>query len=368
MAQSRGISGSEMTQLTNNLDALFAQSALSAGLVDSLIYRDGLKDVYSRWGVVADDKREFNTITLGSYAQLQSKATPSGGNCIAIIYAEGSIYQGSGSSDGVYSEALISLIRRAKRDDDVKSVVLRVNSPGGDALAADVMWRELELLRQQKPLIVSMGASAASGGYYIAAPADVIVADRTTITGSIGVFGMLPYLGGALKGKLGITSESVKSGDMSDFASPLKPLSQSEKRILQRRVDIIYDKFLDVVVQGRNLPIDRVMELAQGRVWSGEQALELGLIDAIGGLNEAVSIAADKAAITNFSIKEITHTPEGLDALLMFAQTQALSIVKSRERNELKELYLDYQRVQETLAPIVNDHNMVMYSPYTLEL
>ncbi|MFR9648965.1 MAG: signal peptide peptidase SppA [Rikenellaceae bacterium] len=369
VALSRGVSELEMRSLTNRLDGLFAQDALKSGLVDELIYRDELSSVYSRYGVELSQSGECSVVSLARYSQSRTKLPQTGRNAVGVIYAEGDIYQGRGS-DGVYSESLISLIKEARSDNDIKSVVLRVNSPGGDALAADAIWREVELLRREKPVIVSMGAAAASGGYYIAAPADLILADRTTVTGSIGVFGLFPYLGGALESKLGVTSDVVKSNSMADFASPLKPLTWEQKRLLQRRVDKVYDKFTSLVASGRNLSLEEVKQIAQGKVWSGEQALEIGLIDAIGGINSAIIIAADKGGISSdFVIKEVVEEPQGLDALLMFAQmkiSQYLGL--DAKQSELKSLYDDYHQAQKALSPIITEHGLVMYSPYRVEL
>lgn len=369
VATSRGMSDEQMTRATDNLDGFFAEDALKSSLVDGVIYRDELRPIYNRLGVEPNSKGEYHTISLGRYAKTKSRSNVSGQSCVAIIYAEGTIYQGNGGSDGIYSDALISLIRRAKSDEDVKSVVLRINSPGGDALAADAIWREVEILHQEKPVVVSMGSLAASGGYYIAAPADLILADKSTITGSIGVYGMIPSIGKALDSKLGITSEVVKSNPMADFASPLTPLSSGERRVLQRRVDNIYDKFLSVVSDGRNLSMEQVAEIAQGRVWSGEQAVDIGLVDAIGGINEALAIAASRVGLpSGFAIKEITHEPQGVEALLAFAEMRVLSWYTLREQSELKSLYKEYEQAQQVLAPITTEHGLVMYSPYKMEL
>ncbi len=369
VALSRGMDAHQMERVTDNLDGLFAEDALKSGLVDGLIYSDELSHIYNEYGVEPSSGDEYNMIALGSYAQGRKRVVRDDLAAVGVIYAEGSIYQGEGSVDGIYSQSLVKLIREAKNDSNIAAVVLRVNSPGGDALAADVMWRELELLRREKPLIVSMGAAAASGGYYIAAPADVIVADRVTITGSIGVFGLFPYFGGALESKLGVSSDVIKSNAMSDFATPLKPLTSGERRILQRRVDGVYDKFLSLVASGRNLSMEDVARVAQGKVWSGEQALELGLVDLIGGFDDAISLAAAKVGIhNNFTIKEITPLPEGLDAIFALAQMKILSAMSPVENSELKSLYDDYHQAQRALSPIITEHGMVMYSPYRVEL
>ncbi len=369
VALCREMSEEQMAQATDNLDGFFAQEALESGLIDGIIYHDQLEEIYSQWGVETNAKGRHNTITLSKYVGTQSRTSTEGKECVAIIYAEGDIYGGENISDGVYSDSFISLLRRAKSDESVLSVVLRINSPGGDALAADAMWREVELLRAEKPVVVSMGAQAASGGYYIAAPADVILADRTTITGSIGVFGLIPSIGEALNNKLGVTSDVVKSNPMADFASPLNEISSAERRVLQRRVDNVYDKFTQIVSDGRNLPLEDVMEIAQGRVWSGEQALEIGLVDALGGLGDAIAIAASKGGLgDNFAIKEITHEPQGIDALLMLSQAAISSAVSNVEKSELKSIYKEWEQTKSALSPIMTKHGVVMYSPYEINI
>ena len=211
----------------------------------------------------------------------------------------------------------------------MKAVVFRVNSPGGSALASDVIWREVELLRKEKPVIVSMGSYAASGGYYISASADAIIADKLTLTGSIGVFGMLLEGENMLNKKLGVTTDVVKTGSSADFGSNImgvgtRKISDVERKTLLRSVDKVYDTFTSKVSNGRNLPKEKVLELAQGRVWSGTRAVELGLADANGGLSAAIAVAVDKAGIAeNYRVTEVL---EDLSPVAQFMQALNMNV------------------------------------------
>lgn len=239
--------------------------------------------------------------------------------------------------------------------------VLRVNSPGGSALASDVIWREMELLRAEKPVIVSMGAYAASGGYYISCPADVIVADRMTLTGSIGVYGMYLDAGAALKDKLGITFDGVRSNTSADMGF-MRPLSPVERSVIMRGVDKVYTTFTRNVAAGRNLPLAKVLEIAQGRVWSGEDALGIGLIDTYGGLYAAIAIAADKAELgDDYRVTEVFDEPMDLPLLFQFFGAQLRS---SFTRSELGDAMQTYEQIQEA----VSQQGVVMYCPYRMDL
>lgn len=201
---------------------------------------------------------------------------------MAVVYADGAIVDGEGFGREVYGNTLAATLAGVRADDKVKAVVLRVNSPGGSALASDVIWREMELLKAEKPVIVSMGSYAASGGYYISCPADVIVADKLTLTGSIGVFGMYLNTIDALKNKLGITFDAVKSNTSAGMGMT-SALTPAERASIMRGVDKVYTTFTNNVAQGRNLPLEKVLDIAGGRVWSGDNALGIGLIDTYGG-------------------------------------------------------------------------------------
>lgn len=278
--------------------------------------------------------RDVNIIHIGDYvAMLLPKRSE---NKIAVIYAEGDIVSG-GATNALGDSDLRKSIQQAAEDDDIKAVVLRVNSPGGSALAAEQMWYELERLRQVKPLIVSMGATAASGGYYISAPADAILANRVTVTGSIGVFGMFFDMGDALSNKLGITVDGVESNSHSDIGQPFRPMSRAEQQYFQNSVDNVYTTFVSRVATGRNMSYERVDAIAEGRVWSGADARKIGLVDDIGGLVSAINIAADRAGVaSDFQIVEITNDPTGITQLFT---TVKASLRQQTLREELGILY-----------------------------
>ncbi|MFI3264774.1 MAG: signal peptide peptidase SppA [Rikenellaceae bacterium] len=367
VALSRGLTLEQVNEAADNLVCMDADGALEARMIDELIYEDQLPAMFRETGAEINvNDAEVNYIDFADYVLASSLSYQRiGADKVAIIYAEGSIYDGQGTQGDIYSENTVEVIRRARHDAGIKAVVLRVNSPGGSALASDVIWRELELLRQEKPLIVSMGSYAASGGYYISAPADAIIANRLTLTGSIGVFGMVPNIEKGLSSKLGITLDGVKSNSSADFMTSLNGMSNFERGVMLKSVDKVYDRFTSLVSEGRNLPIENVLEIAQGRVWSGSEALELGLADMTGGLHNAISVAVDKANIEdNYRIVELSDEPIGIAVL--FSDVQ--SSIKAIFTTEVDPLVLEYQQIREALAPLESKQGLVMYSPYTIEL
>ena len=282
-------------------------------------------------------------------ASLLPDMSKSGSDKVAVIYADGQIVDGEGGqNDVIGSEQIAGLLAEAREDDKIKAVVLRVNSPGGSALAAEVMWREVELLRQSKPVVVSMGAYAASGGYYISCPADVIFADNFTLTGSIGVFGMYMNAGKALKDKLGITVDGVNTNTYSDMGSVFRGMSAPEKAYAQNMVEQVYDTFVGHVAEGRNLTVQQVDAIGQGRVWSGRDAMRIGLVDEIGGLKSAVAVAADRAGIADdFRIEEIT-APQDTFSMLLNALGGVKTALVKKELGEGFELYDKVMRIKRT--------------------
>lgn len=357
----RGIDSVEMRRITDNLEVTLADEALKYGFVDELLYEDQMNDVFDSLGVESDGG-DYRFVTLGEYAaQVGADLKNISADRVAIVYADGQIVDGEGYGREIYGNTLAAKLADVRRDDQVKAVVVRVNSPGGSALASDVIWREMELLRAEKPVIVSMGSYAASGGYYISCPADVIVADRLTLTGSIGVFGMILNPRDALKNKLGITIDGVQSNRSSDFLGK-GPLTPVQRAMIMRGVDRVYTTFTNDVSEGRNLPIERVLEIAGGRVWSGEEALGIGLVDACGGLKTAIALAVDKAELgENYRVVEVTEQPTGLAAVLA---SLSRSVRASFTRSELGDMMKEYETVRESLS----QQGIVMYSPYRVEL
>ncbi len=367
VALSRGLTLEQVNHIADNLVCMDVDDALTAKMVDGLIYEDELPEIFREAGAdIASKDQDINYIDFADYVSLNdlylsSYSAPK----VAIIYAEGNIVDGEGVDAKVYGDSTAELIRSARFDDSIETVILRVNSPGGSALASDVMWRELELLRAEKPLVVSMGGYAASGGYYISAPADVIVANRLTLTGSIGVFGMVPNVEKGLKTKLGLTLDGVKTNTSASFMNSLSGLSPFEKKTMLKSVDKVYDKFTTLVSEGRNLPLDDVLEIAQGRVWSGTEAVELGLADMNGGLREAISMAVSKAGIEdNFRLVELSAEPTGLAALFSGIETH----IKARINSEADPIEQTLRQMKTTLEPLGYHHGLVMYSPYSVAL
>ena len=358
---SRGIDSVQMRRITDNLEVTLPEEALQYGFVDELLYEDQMDDVLADLGVACDDDG-YRCVTLGEYAaQVGADLKNISADQVAIVYADGQIVDGEGYGKEIYGNTLAAKLADVRRNEKVKAVVVRVNSPGGSALASDVIWREMELLRAEKPVIVSMGSYAASGGYYISCPADVIVADRLTLTGSIGVFGMILDPREALENKLGITVDGVQSNTSSDFLGK-GPLTPVQRSMIMRGVDKVYSTFTKDVSEGRNLPLERVLEIAGGRVWSGEDALEIGLVDACGGLKTALALAVDKAGLgEEYRIVEVTEQPTGLAAIL---SSLNMSVRAAFTRSDLGAMMKEYEAVREVLS----QQGIVMYSPCRVEL
>ena len=278
-----------------------AKDALKYKLVDGLIYDDQLKKIISKKLQVADETK-ISFVSINNYAEsVALRGTGSGK--IAVIYADGDVVMGKGQNEAIASDDYRVLIQKIRNDKSIDAVVLRVNSPGGSALASDIIWREIDLLKKEKPVVVSMGDLAASGGYYIACGADSIFADANTITGSIGVFSVIPNAEKFLKNKLGITFDRVKTGQYADAPSATRALTITEQRFLQAGVDSVYHTFKSRVAAGRQKSVDYIDSIAQGRVWTGADAIKVGLVDKIGTLNDALASAAKMAKLKGYSIK-----------------------------------------------------------------
>ena len=289
-----GVTSEEIHKMINNMYLSSARKCLESGIIDKIAYQDQiLSDL--------EDKSEHE-ITLTDYMKVKNPKTSVSDNKIAIIYATGEINTGKGSYNTIGSETTVEAIREASEDENVKAIVLRVNSPGGSALASEIIWREINLAKQKKKVVVSMGDYAASGGYYIACNADKIFANNSTLTGSIGVFGIVPNTKNFLNEKLGVYIETVKTHKHSDIANGYRKLSNDELNVIQNSVEDIYETFITHVSEGRGIPVRKVDEIGQGRVWSGTDALSIGLIDEIGGLEDAIASAADLSSLEDYRI------------------------------------------------------------------
>ena len=365
ISTSRNIDVEVLKKLANNLDISLPEEALKHNLVDALIYEDEMEAKFAEYGVTPSvGNNDYNIISLSHYILLNPEIIDYNSPAIGVVYAEGEIFDGEGDDDNVYSANLVKLLQKARKDNNIKAVVLRVNSPGGSALASDVIWREVELLRKEKPLIVSMGSYAASGGYYISTGADAIIADELTITGSIGVFGLLVEGQNMFNEKLGITSDVVKTNPSADFGENIlgigtRKITETERKAMIRSVDKVYDTFVARVSNGRNLPKDKVLDIAQGRVWSGSRAVGLGLADANGGLREAISLAINSAGISdNYSIIEIL---EELPPVVQFIKDMSSQVKAPTIKPEISEVSKLYNLIKRELTR----ESVQAYCPYT---
>lgn len=313
-ATARKLDTASLHQLANSGAIQTPQDALQYKLVDALKYDDEVKDEFKkRLGLGKHDKLNF--ITMEHYADAVDY-TVSGKDKIAVIYAEGDIVDGQGTINNIGGDRFRKLIRKARLDNSIKAIVLRVNSGGGSALASENMWRELSLAKKDKPLVVSFGDVAASGGYYMACGADSIFASPNTITGSIGVFALLPNMQNFFKNKLGVTFDGVKTAEYADAGAIYRPLNETEKKFFQSSVDRIYMQFKQRVAEGRKKNVAYIDSIAQGRVWSGEDAIAIGLVDKVGSLQDAIDCAARMAKTNNYRLREYPETTNWLNRLL----------------------------------------------------
>ena len=279
-----------------------ASQALAYHLIDGVKYDDEVKDEIINH-LKLDATAKINFVSMGKYAKA-TEYKDGNGSKMALIFAEGEIVDGKGQDDQIGADEFRNLLRKARLDKDIKAIVLRVNSPGGSALASDEIWREITLAKKAKPVVVSFGDVAASGGYYISCNADRIFAQPNTITGSIGVFGIVPNMKKFFNNKLGITFDGVKTGPFADLPSASRPLNDVEKVFVQNMIDTIYNTFKSRVAEGRKLSPAIVDSIAQGRVWTGERALKIGLVDKLGNLNDAIKCAAQMAKLKEYHLKE----------------------------------------------------------------
>lgn len=303
-----------LRQLANSGIVQTASEAAMYHLIDGLRYDDEVKsEIINNIKIDAEDK--INFISLGKYAKAVD-FSPNGGGRIAIIYAEGEITDGKGKEGTIGSDEYRNLIRKVRLDKNIKAIVLRVNSPGGSALASEEIWREISIARKVKPVVVSFGDVAASGGYYISCNADSIFAQPNTITGSIGVFGIIPNMKKFFNDKLGVTFDGVKTGPFADIGSIGRPLNAAEKVFIQNSIDTIYTTFKSRVAQGRRLSPQIVDSIAQGRVWTGQRALQIGLVDKLGNINDAVACAARMSKLKEYTLREYPEKKNFLEDLL----------------------------------------------------
>ena len=365
IADSRGIDSAALQSFATNLEIKDASYARQLGMVDTLMYGQQVDQMLGEW----TEQEEPNYVSLRSYIdRILMEESNVSKNKIAVVYAEGQIVDGKSREGLVGGETLARQLAALKEDDEVKAVVLRVNSPGGSALASEVIWHEAEAMRQEKPLIVSMGNMAASGGYYISAPADMILASPMTETGSIGVFGLMLNGEQGLKNKLGISVDVVKTNPSADMgmtvfgAVGVRPLSQSEREYMQYGVEQVYKTFVGHVAEGRNLSVEAVDSIGGGHIWSGTDALGIGLIDGFGGLKEAISVAAERAGVSeDFRIVSPATDESRLTQIVKLLSAEARAQMFRGETGEVYEMY-------DMLRNILYSNSIQALTPYRIEM
>lgn len=340
IGEARKIDTATLNTAINNLKTFMPEDCLALNLVDELGYYDQLlAEIKTKAGI--NPKKELKFTTLETYAA-SIKNDHSSSNRIAVIYAEGEITDGVGNEGEIGGDQFAKIIRKAREDDKVKAIVLRVNSPGGSALASDIMWRELSLAKKEKPVVVSFGDVAASGGYFIACNSDRIFAEENTITGSIGIFGLVPNMKKLLNDKLGITTDQVEVTRHGAFNLVTNPFDAEERALIQFQIEKGYREFKERVAEGRKRDTAYIETIAQGRVYTGVQGLENGLVDEIGGLDDAVKFAAEKAKLSDYKLKEY---PEEKDFAAQLSE--AFGEIKTKFiKEELGEQYEVYKTIQ----------------------
>lgn len=359
IAEGRKISVDSLRYVADNYLIRNAEDAVKHKFVDGRLHKDELlTEIKKRLGV--EEKKDIPAVSLLDYTG--GSTSEQTGDRIAVVYAYGDIVDGEGSDTNIGGDRFSRELRKLRRDDRVKAVVLRVNSPGGSALASDIIAREVELTRHVKPIVVSMGDYAASGGYYISALADSIFAERETLTGSIGVFGLIPNLQGLLNNKLGVHFDEVKTGRFSGLmSSPDKPLTEEERAIIQGDVNRVYNTFIGKVAQGRKLSTNAVDSIGQGRVWTGLQAESHGLVDGIGGIERAISAAAAKAKLKNYKLAYYPTVKDPFSSILGTSKERIKAWMLADELG-------DYRQYVEQLRTITRSSGIQARMPYSIEI
>lgn len=346
IATSRSLPVADVDSLANSMPLLQStEYLLSANLVDTLLYETEMKD-YLR--TLLDIKKEdkIPSATVAEMKSVNAKPVKKTNNTIAILYASGSIASGNGSSE-IQDKYMVDQIEKLKKDKEIKAVVFRINSGGGSAYASEQIWKAITDLKEEKPVVVSMGDVTASGGYYIACNADRIVAQPTTLTGSIGIFGAIPSLEGTSK-KIGVYTDEVKTHEFSDFGNITRPFNEKERQMLQAYIEKGYDLFLTRCADGRNMPKDSMALYAEGRVWTGNQAKEIGLVDELGGVEKAIEIAAELANLgKSYVVFEYPKMRSRIDELLKPAKEELAARTLKEYLGESYELFMILKDLKE---------------------
>jgi len=361
VSKSRNKTIDELNFIADNLLARNSSLALENNLVDGEIYLDEYADKLKlAVGISTDD--DLNKITLQDYISTgKGRIRSSASNKIAVIYAQGEILYGDGDENYIGQNLIISALRKAQDDKNIKAIVLRVNSPGGSALASELIWREMELASKKLPIVVSMGNLAASGGYYIACNADRIFAEPTTITGSIGVYGLIPNLN-KLADNIGVNAEQVSTNTGANY-SVFEPMTDAFRTVSTEGVEQIYTTFIERVATGRDMLVKDVDSVAQGRVWSGVEALEKGLVDALGNLDDAVSYAAELADITDYKVRNYPNYKFDFED-----KFNSFPFIKSKEKMLIEEFGEEYYNTYQTLKQLSKVKGIQARLPFVLNI
>jgi len=346
IAASRNIPKDSLYVYANTYRIQQPKDALAYKMVDGLKYKDEVLDELKKLSDTGV-KETLSTVTINDYAQNQKAENSDSKNKIAVIYANGDITGGEGNDESIGSERISRAIRKARMDDKVKAIVLRVNSGGGSALASDVIWREIILSKKTKPVIASFGDVAASGGYYIGCAADSIFVQPNTITGSIGVFGIIPNFQNLFNNKLGITFDGVKTGEYADIMSVNRPLTAGERLIIQTDVNHVYDSFITRVAEGRKKTKSYIDSIGGGHVWVGTDAVKIGLADRLGSFNDAVAAAGKKARLKEYRVVEY---PEQISTLKSLLDDGADNVKMYYARQEFGENFFLYQQMKKAIV------------------
>jgi protease-4 len=363
IAKSRKLSVQKLNEIANGLLARTPEMAKAQKLVDIIAYEDEYHNDIKKL-LQLTSKDEYESVSIADYTQnFISTSLPTGtSNEIAIIYAQGDIESGEGDVDIIGEGAMRRSIKEARDNEDVKAIVLRIDSPGGSALTSDLIWREIELTKKVKPVVVSMGNYAASGGYYIACNANKIFAEKNTITGSIGVFGILPNFSG-LSTKMGIYSEQVNTHQNAGNYNPFAPIDEKFKAVTLEGVEKVYSTFVTHVAQGRKMTFAQVDAIAQGRVWTGSDALKLGLIDKIGGLDDAIKEAARLSKTKNYSTRNYPEFEKNFEEFF-----EDFPFAKSKERFIKEEIGEENYRILEQVKQVQNHKGIQARMPFEINI
>ncbi|WP_072865086.1 signal peptide peptidase SppA [Arenibacter palladensis] len=364
ISESRDISVEDLNHIADTLGTRTSKYAALSGLIDEVVYFDEYESmIKEKMGV--DTADDLNYVPISDYIRTASKIKiNSGTDKIAVIFAQGEIWYGEGGSDVIGQGIINDALKKAREDKNVKAIVLRVNSPGGSALASDIIWREIEITKQSKPVVVSMGDVAASGGYYIAAGADKIFAEPTTITGSIGVFGTIPNIS-ELAENIGVNAEQVGTNKNSVDYSLFEPMNDSFRSNVLEGIEATYKTFLDRVAQGRGITLAQADSVAQGRVWSGVDAKRLGLVDELGGLDEAIAAAAEMVELDNYGIRKLPKYKSDFEKLM---EDLGGATAKSKESIIQEEIGAEAYAILKEIKLALQNKGVQARMPFTLNI